>query len=357
MHAIEWKGDHLLLLDQTRLPTDEVWIRCETAEDVARAIEQMKVRGAPAIGVAAAFGVVLAARRAGGEGNEAELAAENAVSRLARTRPTAVNLFWALQRMQRVIGQGNGGTLIARLEAEAKAIAEEDETVNRAIGRHGEPLIPNGARILTHCNTGSLATAGYGTALGVIRAARDAGKQIRVWVDETRPFLQGARLTAFELLREGIDATIITDSTAGALMAKGLVDVVIVGADRIAANGDVANKIGTYSLAVLAHYHHIPFYVAAPTSTLDVSLNEGIEIPIEERDPEEVLCVGGSRIAPEGARALHWGFDVTPHFLVSAIITEKGILRPPFREEIANLVSGENLDQKDIPAPPDVEFS
>lgn len=339
LRALVWNGDHLSVLDQTRLPLEERWIRCDTPEDVAVAIEGMRVRGAPAIGVAAAFGAALAARRAVEHGRDVRRAVQDAVARLARTRPTAVNLFWALGRMERAVqGAGDGWEAAHRLEEEAAAMMEEDERVNRAIGRNGAALIPSGARILTHCNTGSLATAAYGTALGVIRAAREQGKAVQVWVDETRPFLQGARLTAYELLKDGVEATIVTDSTAGALMAKGLVDAVIVGADRVAANGDVANKIGTYGLAVLAQYHRIPFYVAAPTSTFDRSLAEGRAIPIEERDPDEVLRMAGVRVAPEGARALHWAFDVTPHHLIGALITERGIIRPPLPEAIRRVM-------------------
>lgn len=340
LRAIAWTGDGLSLLDQTRLPGEEHWVRCSTVEEVASAIREMKVRGAPAIGIAAAFGVVLAVKEALRRGGDPWEAAGEAVDTLAATRPTAVHLFWALDRMRRAVERlrgGDGRTLAEMLEAEASAMAEEDEAINRAIGRWGKELVPDGARILTHCNTGALATGGYGTALGIVRAAAEAGKRVQVWVGETRPFLQGARLTAYELLRDGIDATVITDSTAGALMAKGWVDAVIVGADRIAANGDVANKIGTYSLAVLAQFHDIPFYVAAPVSTFDPNLEEGGEIPIEERDPREVLEVAGVAVAPRGAKALHWGFDVTPHRLVSAIVTEKGILRAPYGPAIRRL--------------------
>ncbi|MBE3553179.1 MAG: S-methyl-5-thioribose-1-phosphate isomerase [Kyrpidia tusciae] len=341
MRALGWNGGELLILDQTRLPLEERWVHCRTVEEVAEAIEGMRVRGAPAIGVAAAFGVVLGAQRAVEQGRRISAAVGEAVARLAATRPTAVNLFWALSRMEKVAEvAGEGREAAARLEREAEALMREDEQVNRRIGRWGAELIPQRARILTHCNTGALATAAYGTALGVIRAAREEGKEVEVWVDETRPFFQGARLTAYELVQEGIKGTIITDSTAAALMAKGWVDLVIVGADRVAANGDVANKIGTYGLAIAARYHGIPFYVAAPTSTFDGSLADGRAIPIEERNPNEVLQVAGVRMAPPGASALHLAFDVTPHSLIDALITEKGVLRPPLPDAVQGLLRG-----------------
>jgi methylthioribose-1-phosphate isomerase len=314
VEPIRWKGDRLELLDQRLLPDKAVYVACRSAEEVAQAIRDMVVRGAPAIGCAAAFGFVL------GKGSEA------AYNILAKSRPTAVNLVWALERMKKA----------RNLEAEAIAIYEEDIAANRAMGKLGAELIPEGARVMTHCNTGALATAGYGTALGVIRSAKD--KKISVIANETRPYLQGARLTAWELVREGIPCTLITDSMAGHLMSKGEVDVVIVGADRIAANGDVANKIGTYPLAVLAKRHNIPFYVAAPCSTFDLSIPDGSRIPIEERPAAEVTGYRGTRWAPEGVSVRNPAFDVTPADLVTGIICEKGIAYPPYRESIAALL-------------------
>jgi methylthioribose-1-phosphate isomerase len=313
VEPIRWKGDRLELLDQRLLPEETAYITCRTAEEVAQAIRDMVVRGAPAIGCAAAFGVVL------GKGSE------KAYEVLGKSRPTAVNLFWALERMRKV----------KDLEAEALAIYEEDLAANRAIGRIGAQLIGERARVMTHCNTGALATAGYGTALGVIRSSKD--KAISVIANETRPYLQGARLTAWELVQEGIPCTLITDSMAGHLMSQGEVDIVVVGADRIAANGDVVNKIGTYTLAVLAKRHGIPFYVAAPLSTFDSSIPDGAHIPIEERPAEEVTGYRGTRWAPQGVQVRNPAFDVTPADLVSGIITEKGIASPPYQESIAAL--------------------
>jgi methylthioribose-1-phosphate isomerase len=314
VEPIRWKGDRLELLDQRLLPDKTVYVACRTAEEVAQAIRDMVVRGAPAIGCAAAFGAVL------GKGSA------HAYAALARSRPTAVNLFWALERMKKA----------KDLEAEAIAIYEEDLAANREIGRLGAQLIGERARVLTHCNTGALATAGYGTALGVIRSSKDKG--ISVIASETRPYLQGARLTAWELVQEGIPCTLITDSMAGHLMSRGEVDVVVVGADRIAANGDVVNKIGTYGLAVLAKRHGIPFYVAAPLSTFDAKIPDGSRIPIEERPADEVTGYRGMRWAPEGVAVRNPAFDVTPADLVTGIITEKGIASPPYRESIAALL-------------------
>jgi methylthioribose-1-phosphate isomerase len=314
VQPIRWRGDRLELLDQRLLPEKTEYVACRSAEDVAQAIRDMVVRGAPAIGCAAAFGVVL------GKGSK------GAYEILAKSRPTAVNLFWALERMKKA----------KDLEAEARAIFEEDLAANRAIGRLGAELIRERSRVMTHCNTGALATAGYGTALGVIRASK--GKNISVIANETRPYLQGARLTAWELVQEGIPCTLITDSMAGHLMSRGEVDVVIVGADRIAANGDVANKIGTYPLAVLAKRHGIPFYVAAPLSTFDPRIPDGSHIPIEERPAAEVTGYRGVRWAPEGVSVRNPAFDVTPAELVTAIISEKGIASPPYRESIAALL-------------------
>jgi methylthioribose-1-phosphate isomerase len=322
--------DVVRILDQRRLPTEEVWMELESADEVARAIRDLAVRGAPAIGVAAAYGLAVEARR-GAAGAALGAAAE----RLARARPTAVNLAWAVRRMSARLDDG-----AAALLAEAHAIRDEDEASCRRIGALGAPLLPPGARVLTHCNAGALATAGYGTALGVVRAAIESGNAISVFADETRPFLQGARLTAWELQRDGIPVTVLTDGMAGWLMAKGEIACVVVGADRIAANGDVANKIGTYALAVLAAYHRLPFYVAAPWSTVDLDTHDGGAIPIEERGDEEVVILGGQRIAPVGVPARYPAFDVTPAALVTAIVTERGVVRAPHDEGLAALARG-----------------
>ena len=338
-----WWEDSLKLLDQTLLPLEERVLSLSRVEEVAEAIRRLAVRGAPALGVAAAYGLVLGVR--GADSADALKARfERACELLRRTRPTAINLHWALERQRRVfnraLAQGAPPEEIVRaLLEEAHRIRREDLDANRRLGKHGAQLLPRGARVLTHCNAGALATAGYGTALGVIRAAWEQGKLEKVWVDETRPLLQGARLTAWELRKEGIPCEIVVDGAAGTLLARGLVDAVITGADRVAANGDVANKIGTYPLAVLAHHHGIPFYAALPTSTIDPEIPDGGAIPIEERDPEEVLTVLGHRIAPEGASARNYAFDVTPHELVTALITEVGVLRPPFAEAIERALS------------------
>ncbi|TMH72267.1 MAG: S-methyl-5-thioribose-1-phosphate isomerase [Betaproteobacteria bacterium] len=313
VQPIRWRGDRLELLDQRLLPDKKIYVSCRTAEQVAKAIRDMVVRGAPAIGCAAAFGVVL------GKGSP------KAYEALRQSRPTAVNLFWALDRMKRA----------KDLEAEAKAIYEEDLAANRAIGELGAPLIAERARVMTHCNAGALATAGYGTALGVVRSSK--GKKISVIACETRPYLQGARLTAWECLQEGIPCTLITDSMAGHLMSKGEVDVVVVGADRIAANGDVANKIGTYALAVLAKRHGVPFYVAAPLSTFDPKISDGSHIPIEERPADEVTGYRKMRWAPKGVQVRNPAFDVTPAELITGIICEKGVVLAPNRERLARL--------------------
>ncbi len=340
--TMEWTGDALKLLDQRKLPFFEEYVMCRTHVEVARAIKDMVVRGAPAIGVAAAFGYVLGLREfASGDLQEwMKKVKEN----LANTRPTAVNLFWALDRMERTL-LGNLGKgreeILEILEGEALRMAREDIEVNKAIGRNGAALLKDGWTILTHCNAGALATVDYGTALGVIRAAVESGKRIRVFADETRPYLQGARLTAWELLKDGIDVTVITDNMAGWLMKKGLINAVIVGADRIAMNGDVANKIGTYTVAVLAKKHGIPFFVAAPTSTIDPKIRSGYEIPIEERSQDEVLFCGGNRVVPHGVKVVNPAFDVTEKDLVTAIITEKGVIWPPFEENIRRILEGE----------------
>jgi len=332
---VRWIDGALALLDQTRLPAEETERRCGRWEEVADAIRGLVVRGAPAIGVAAAYGIALAAHESRAATFERLLAdLETAHAGLAATRPTAVNLFWALERMKRAALAVRTLPLPevrARLLAEAHAICAEDVAANRAIGAHGAALVPEGARILTHCNAGALATAGYGTALGVIRAAHAQGRVALVWVDETRPLMQGSRLTAWECVREGIPHRLISDVVAASLMARAQVDLVVTGADRIAANGDTANKIGTYALAVLARYHGVPFYVAAPSSTIDATLASGAEIPIEERDSREVRSLGGQQTAPSESPIYNPAFDVTPAALIAAIVTERGVFRPPYR--------------------------
>ena len=330
MEAIRWEHDSLYLLDQTCLPAVERWLRYTDYREVAQAIKTMVVRGAPAIGIAAAYATVLAARE---NCCKADFPASMSRAKevLAASRPTAVNLFWALNRMERC-WQTFG---LARLEAEALAIHSEDIQMNEAMGKAGAELVPNGARILTHCNAGALATGGYGTALGVIRAAHAQGKVSMVYADETRPLLQGARLTAYELVRDDIPVTLICDDMAGYLMAQGQVDLVIAGCDRMAANGDFANKIGTYSLAVLAKHHGIPFYTALPSSTIDLSIPDGSHIPVEQRSGDEVACFAGVQTGPLGVRTWNPAFDVTPHELLTAAITERGILRPPFDQKLA----------------------
>jgi methylthioribose-1-phosphate isomerase len=337
--TLSWEGDALLLLDQRVLPVVESTCRCVDPTGVADAIRTMVVRGAPAIGVAAAFGLVLAVQGARKKKRPWRKAFEEAATELAGTRPTAVNLFWAIRRMRGAAASlpDDPDAAAARLEREALAIFEEDVAANRAMGAHGAKLLPSRASVLTHCNAGALATAGYGTALGVIRAAVSDGKKIHVYVDETRPFLQGSRLTAWELMKDGIPCTVITDSMAASLLAAGKVDAAIVGADRIAGNGDVANKIGTYGVAVLCRVHRVPFYVAAPLSTIDPAVRTGKEIPIEERDPSEVTHLMGKRVAPHGVPVHNPAFDVTPARYVSAIVTEKGVLAPPLPAAIRKL--------------------
>jgi len=334
IRPVWWDGARLVLLDQTRLPTEEVDRACATWQEVADAIRTLVVRGAPAIGVAAAFGVALAARQSSAQDLDGLLAdLEVAIKGLGATRPTAVNLFWALDRMRRQAVAQRGRPLDQvrnRLLAEAQTILEEDVAANRAMGAHGAVLVPEGGRLLTHCNAGALATAGYGTALGVVRAAHERGRLALVWVDETRPVMQGSRLTAWEMAREGIPHRLISDVAAGAVMKQGLVDLVVTGADRIAANGDTANKIGTYAVAVLARHHGIPFYVAAPSSTIDPAIATGASIVIEERDPAEVRGVAGRQTAPSDSPIFNPAFDVTPAALITAIITERGVHRPPY---------------------------
>ncbi|MFI5040562.1 MAG: S-methyl-5-thioribose-1-phosphate isomerase [Acidimicrobiales bacterium] len=349
--TIEWSEGVVVMLDQRQLPEEEIYLRLGTPAEVAAAIRDMAIRGAPAIGVAAAFGIALGfqegASRAASDPATSASAPSDPVARfdaLARlfsgTRPTAVNLFWAIDRMRRRFEahRATPAALPQALLAEAQAIRSEDIAANRKMGRHGAALLPPSSRVLTHCNAGALATAGYGTALGVVRAAVEEGKQVAVFADETRPFLQGARLTAWELQRDGIPVTVLSDGMAGHLFQKRAVDLCLVGADRIARNGDVANKIGTYQVAVLAHAHDVPFYVAAPTSTIDMTIPDGSRIPIEERSAAEMTHVAGRRIVPVGVPVLHPAFDVTPHRLVTAIVTEGGVARPPYEASLADLV-------------------
>ena len=345
--TIEWTDNGVRMIDQTKLPREEVYLTCRDYREVAEAIRSMVIRGAPAIGVAAAMGVALGVKNSQAT-TVTELRAEfdRIAETISRTRPTAVNLFWAVDRMRRVFEELLAGPLPdaeklaavkSRLVEEAQGVLAEDVAINRAMGRHGAALLPDAGTVLTHCNAGALATGGYGTALGVIRAAVAAGKKLQVFADETRPFLQGARLTAWELMQDGIPVTLITDNMAGHFMKQGEIKAVIVGADRIAANGDVANKIGTYSVAVLAHVHGIPFYVAAPISTLDLRLASGDLIPIEERSSAEVTQLAGISIAPANVVARHPAFDVTPHRYVTAIVTERGVARAPFTESLRTL--------------------
>jgi methylthioribose-1-phosphate isomerase len=337
--TVAWDGEAVVMIDQRRLPHEETYLRCRDAHEVAEAIRNMAIRGAPAIGVAAAMGLALGVRLVAAASEVAVRAAfDRAAEELAGTRPTAVNLFWAIDRMRRCLESrlGRGG-LEAALLSEALAIEREDLEACRRIGDLGAELLPARARILTHCNAGALATAGYGTALGVVRSAARQGRLEHVFADETRPFLQGARLTAWELTRDGIPVTLITDGMGGHLMARGEVNAVVVGADRIAANGDVANKIGTFPLAVLAHAHSIPFIVAAPVSTIDLETRSGDGIPIEERPAAEVTHCGGARIAPEGVAVRNPAFDVTPARYVTAIVCERGVARPPLGESLAAL--------------------
>ncbi len=341
VETIQWTRDGVVMIDQTRLPREIVYVTCRTYQEVADAIVAMVIRGAPASGVAAAMGVAIGALHA----DESRLDEEMEVicSTLARTRPTAVNLFWAIDRMKRLYAGLRGrpiDEIRQAMVAEAQLVKQEDIEINRAMGRHGAELVPDGCTVLTHCNAGALATAGFGTALGVIRAAVEAGKKIDVFADETRPFLQGARLTAWELQQDGIPTTLITDSMAGYFMRQGRIGCVVVGADRIAANGDVANKVGTYSVAVLARENGVPFYVAAPISTLDLTLSTGDLIPIEQRAAKEVTEVFGVPVAPEGIAVQNPAFDVTPAKYVTAIITERGVARAPFEESLRRLANG-----------------
>lgn len=338
--TIEWRGDHIRILDQRRLPLRVHYLVCRNASSVAEAIKRMAIRGAPAIAVAAAMGIALGGKKIKTTQTERfRQEMEKIFQRMAQTRPTAVNLFWAIERMKRVFEESTEDIEKAkvRLEEEALKIYEEDLEINRRIGKVGKGLIHDGSGILTHCNAGALATAGYGTALSLIYAAWMEGKKFHVYVDETRPLLQGARLTAWELSQTNIPLTVITDNMAGWLMSRKRIDMVLVGADRIARNGDTANKIGTYSLAVLANYHHIPFYVVAPSSTIDWRLSRGENIPIEERSEREVSHIGSRRLVPKGVGIFNPAFDVTPHRLIKAIVTEKGILYKPFQENLKKI--------------------
>jgi len=344
IRTIEWTNEGVRMLDQRLLPTEEKYLMLRSYEEVAEAIQKMVVRGAPAIGVSAAMGLALGASQSVGMSvHDLQDDLDYMCQVMSTTRPTAVNLFWAIDRMrQRFLRDKETTTDVDQLKknlvAEAMDIFHEDIAANRAIGRHGAELIKDGSTVLTHCNAGALATAGdYGTALGVIRGARDAGKRVAVIADETRPFLQGLRLTAWELAQDGIPVTVITDNMAGHVMKSGKVDAVVVGADRIAANGDAANKIGTYMVAVLANRHKIPFYVAAPITTLDLNIESGDAIPIEERDGTEITHIAGKQLGPEGLAVQNPAFDVTPSELITAIITDRGVARAPYRESLSQL--------------------
>lgn len=341
MRALQWYDNYLLILDQTKLPLEERYREARTYTEVADAIKNMEVRGAPVIGAAAAYGFALGAMRYQGDKEGFPDYMKEVRSALESTRPTAVNLFWALRKMGDKLRELSNQDLTQvkeALVAEANAIAEEDRRMNRLIGEYGNTLVPEKANILTHCNTGTLATVEYGTALGVIRAAYESGKKIHVYAGETRPFLQGARLTTWELCHDKIPHTLITDSMAGYLMQQGKVDMVIVGADRIAGNGDTANKIGTYSLAVLAFAHEIPFYVAAPTTTIDLKVSKGEEIPLEEREGDEVRIIMGVRVVPDNVQVYNPAFDITPSKYISGIITEKGIISPPYSVNLVKML-------------------
>ena len=344
--TIAREADAVVMIDQRKLPAEEKYVRCKTALEVARAIKTMVIRGAPAIGVAAAMGIALGMRRSKATGTrQFTVDFTKICDVMAKTRPTAVNLFWAIDRMKKAFSAGalageSVDELRRRLDREADAIHDEDLASCQTMGRYGAEVVPDKARILTHCNAGALATAGYGTALGVIRAAAELGKVAQVYADETRPFLQGARLTAWELVRDHVPTTVITESMAGPLMKRGEIDMVVVGADRIAANGDVANKIGTYTVATMARAHGIPFYVAAPLSTIDLATPDGDRIPIEQRNGREMTHLGSIQLTPEGASVWNPAFDVTPHDLVAGIITEKGIARAPYGESLRALFEG-----------------
>lgn len=341
--TLEWTDEGVRFIDQTKLPTEEVYVTCGTYQEVADAIRTMIVRGAPAIGVTAAMGVALGVRDSEADHvSELRRDFEQICDTIAETRPTAVNLFWGIQRMKdkfEAMSEFPVQQIKQALVTEAQRMYLEDIAANEAMGRHGAVLLPNTGSVLTHCNAGALATCGYGTALGVVRAAVESGKKLHVYADETRPFLQGARLTAWELVKDNIPTTLISDNMAGAVMRQGKVGAVIVGADRIAANGDVANKIGTYTVAVLAKEHGIPFYVAAPWSTVDMETPDGSKIPIEQRSSREVTHFGGKQIAPDGVKVENPAFDVTPNQYVTAIITERGVAKAPYSESLKELSS------------------
>jgi len=352
VETVQWIDNCVVLIDQTRLPLEELYVTCRSFQEVADAIRGMVVRGAPAIGVAAAMGVALGVLHAPEPDLDSQF--ETICDTLAATRPTAVNLFWAIERMRRLYQKLRGRPVVdirRWMIEEARLIREEDIAICRAIGRHGAALVPDGRTVLTHCNAGALATAGYGTALGVIRAAIESGKRVDVFADETRPFLQGARLTVWELQQDGIPTTLITDNMAGHFLKSGRIGCVVVGADRIASNGDVANKIGTYSVAVLAHENNVPFFVAAPISTLDLTLASGDQIPIEQRAAAEVTHVFGHAVAPDGTMVENPAFDVTPARYVSAIITEQGVARAPYTESLKRLAGA--VYQKSVTVPGD----
>ena len=345
IQTLEWTDNGVRFIDQTKLPTEEVYVTCKTHEQVADVIRNMVVRGAPAIGVAAAMGIALGVNNSKAESTgDLKRDFDQICDLIGKTRPTAVNLFWAIRRMQekyeririRPISQ-----IKRELIEEAQRMHAEDIAANQAMGRHGATLMPSSGGVLTHCNAGALATAGYGTALGVIRAAIEQGKKIHVYADETRPFLQGSRLTAWELMKDGIPTTVISDNMAGAMMGQGKIGAIVVGADRIAANGDVANKIGTYTVAILAKEHGIPFYVAAPISTVDLACPDGSKIPIEQRNAREVTHIAGKQMVPDGVGVENPAFDVTPAKYVAAIITEKGIARAPYDESLRKLAGQE----------------
>jgi methylthioribose-1-phosphate isomerase len=345
IQTLEWTDGGVRFIDQTKLPTEETYVNCKTHQEVADVILNMVVRGAPAIGVSAAMGIALGVKNSKAE-NVGELKREfdEICDVIGKTRPTAVNLFWAIKRMQQkfeTLRVRPVSQMKQELIEEAQRMHAEDIAINRAMGRHGATLMPASGGVLTHCNAGALATCGYGTALGVIRAAVEAGKKIQVYADETRPFLQGSRLTAWELTKDNIPTTVISDNVAGAIMRQGKIAAVIVGADRIAANGDVANKIGTYSVAVLAKEHNLPFYVAAPISTVDLETSDGSKIPIEQRNPAEVTHFAGKAITPAGVQIENPAFDVTPAKYVTAIVTERGIARAPYEQSLAKLVLGQ----------------
>jgi len=348
IQTLEWTDRGVVFIDQTKLPTEEVYVNCTTHEQVADVIRNMVVRGAPAIGVAAAMGIALGVQNSkAGNGADLKKDFDQICETIRQTRPTAVNLFWAIRRMQEKFERLAGGQecpphtihqIKQSLIEEAQRMHAEDIAANQAMGRHGATLMPASGGVLTHCNAGALATAGYGTALGVIRAAVEAGKKIHVYADETRPFLQGSRLTAWELMKDGIPTTVISDNMAGAMMKQGKIGAIVVGADRIAANGDVANKIGTYTVAVLAKEHGIPFYVAAPISTVDLETPDGSKIPIEQRNAKEVTHIAGKQMVPDGVEIENPAFDVTPAKYIAAIITERGIARAPYEGSLRKLV-------------------